>query len=129
MRSVFSLVFTRSIALAGALSLISLAPLSAEKNGAFVEGGFQYSNFSGAGKIINGETSYQWAKVSGNLFGADIQIGYKQFFGAKKRFGLRYYGFLAVRVDLLMCMNRQTMGIMLPTTSTNPQPIFFMVQG
>nr|WP_247598585.1 outer membrane protein [Helicobacter heilmannii] len=33
--------------------------------------------------------------MNGNLFGADIQIGYKQFFGAKKRFGLRYYGFFS----------------------------------
>ncbi|WP_120946184.1 outer membrane protein [Helicobacter labacensis] len=32
------------------------------------------------------------AKTSGNLFGADIQFGYKQFFGKKRRFGLRYYG-------------------------------------
>ncbi|WP_233705371.1 outer membrane protein [Helicobacter felis] len=30
--------------------------------------------------------------MTGNLFGADIQFGYKQFFGHKKHFGLRYYG-------------------------------------
>ncbi|WP_233704465.1 outer membrane protein [Helicobacter cynogastricus] len=28
----------------------------------------------------------------GNLYGGDFQIGYKQFFGQSKRFGLRYYG-------------------------------------
>ncbi|WP_163555087.1 outer membrane protein [Helicobacter suis] len=108
-RGVFSLVFARFITLAGTLSFISLAPLSAEGNGAFVEGGFQYSNFSGADKSFTGASSYSYSgqktysypassgtnKYSGNLFGADIQIGYKQFFGAKKRFGLRYYGFFS----------------------------------
>ncbi|WP_104578877.1 outer membrane protein [Helicobacter felis] len=29
---------------------------------------------------------------NGNLFGAGIQVGYKQFFGQSKHFGLRYYG-------------------------------------
>ncbi|WP_104758202.1 outer membrane protein [Helicobacter salomonis] len=28
---------------------------------------------------------------SGNMYGVDVQFGYKQFFGKKKRFGLRYY--------------------------------------
>ncbi|WP_104749071.1 outer membrane protein, partial [Helicobacter cynogastricus] len=37
----------------------------------------------------------QYATFSGNLFGADIQIGYKQFFGGGKIFGLRYYGFFS----------------------------------
>ncbi|WP_104577879.1 outer membrane protein [Helicobacter felis] len=120
------------------LALFSLAPLSAEDNGAFIQGGFQYSNFSGMAttvvkpvkaiesslyqklkkeqqrgqgppqteeelhdliqKIVqhsypNGipgsksETTY-----NGNLYGADIQFGYKQFFGQSKHFGLRYYG-------------------------------------
>ncbi|WP_233703059.1 outer membrane protein [Helicobacter felis] len=30
--------------------------------------------------------------TTGNLFGVDIQFGYKQFFGHQKRFGARYYG-------------------------------------
>ncbi|TSA81188.1 outer membrane protein [Helicobacter mehlei] len=34
-------------------------------------------------------------KFNGNLFGADIQFGYKQFFGQKKHWGLRYYGFFS----------------------------------
>ncbi|WP_104726331.1 outer membrane protein [Helicobacter felis] len=37
----------------------------------------------------------QYATFSGNLFGADIQVGYKQFFGGGKIFGLRYYGFFS----------------------------------
>nr|WP_205436273.1 outer membrane beta-barrel protein [Helicobacter suis] len=32
---------------------------------------------------------------NGNLFGGDIQIGYKQFFGKTKRFGLRFYAFFS----------------------------------
>ncbi|WP_233703092.1 outer membrane protein [Helicobacter felis] len=27
-----------------------------------------------------------------NMYGVDVQVGYKQFFGKKKRWGLRYYG-------------------------------------
>ncbi|WP_233758318.1 outer membrane beta-barrel protein [Helicobacter ailurogastricus] len=29
---------------------------------------------------------------NGNMYGVDMQVGYKQFFGKKKRWGLRYYG-------------------------------------
>ncbi|WP_104757595.1 outer membrane protein [Helicobacter salomonis] len=81
----------------GTLALFALAPLSAEKNGAFVGAGFQYSNFSGqlkASKPALEQVVGTW-KMNGNLFGADIQIGYKQFFGKKKHFGLRYYGFFS----------------------------------
>ncbi|WP_205437034.1 outer membrane protein [Helicobacter suis] len=64
-----------------------------------MEGGFEYSNFSGADKSLEAATFYSVSlrseKYNGNLFGADIQIGYKQFFGTKKRFGLRYYGFFS----------------------------------
>ncbi|WP_328588094.1 outer membrane protein [Helicobacter vulpis] len=81
-----------------ALALLSLVPLSAEKDGAFVEGGFEYSNFGGGQKLSNPVLARVLGKskpMNGNLFGADIQIGYKQFFGKKKRFGLRYYGFFS----------------------------------
>ncbi|WP_205437038.1 outer membrane protein [Helicobacter suis] len=74
-----------------------------------MEGGFQYSNFesvqetsSGADTVIhNGYTtvispaSGSLQKFNGDLYGADIQVGYKQFFGKTKRFGLRYYGFFS----------------------------------
>ncbi|BEG57501.1 outer memeberane protein [Helicobacter sp. NHP21005] len=61
-------------------------------------GGFQYSNFSGTQKASNPvlyQVLGQSSGLNGNLFGADIQLGYKQFFGKKKRFGLRYYGFFS----------------------------------
>ncbi|BCZ16735.1 hypothetical protein NHP190003_00170 [Helicobacter sp. NHP19-003] len=82
--------------------------MSAEKNGAFVEGGFQYSNVTGEnnysqptitqtqdGYTYTNEGFSQPGKTTGNLYGADIQVGYKQLFGKKKRFGLRYYGFFS----------------------------------
>ncbi|WP_163534383.1 outer membrane protein [Helicobacter suis] len=108
-RSVFPLVFTRSITLISVLSSVSLAPLSAEGNGAFMEGGFQYSNFGGVTETSNGASTETYngsttvlspasgslQKLNGNLYGADIQAGYKQFFGKTKRFGLRYYGFFS----------------------------------
>ncbi|WP_162982159.1 outer membrane protein [Helicobacter labacensis] len=34
----------------------------------------------------------QSGHTSGNLYGVNAQLGYKHFFGKKKRFGLRYYG-------------------------------------
>lgn len=96
---------SKLLALFGSLTLCSLAPLSAEKNGAFIEGGFQYSNVTGEnnysqptttqtqdGYTYTNEGFSQPGKTTGNLYGADIQAGYKQFFGKKKRFGLRYYG-------------------------------------
>ncbi|GLH57716.1 outer membrane protein [Helicobacter ailurogastricus] len=95
---------SKLLALFGSLALCSFAPLSAEKNGAFVEGGFQYSNVTGVNDYeqpalnIDGfpiSAYSQPGKTTGNLFGADVQIGYKQFFGKKKRFGLRYYGFFS----------------------------------
>ncbi|WP_199767020.1 outer membrane protein [Helicobacter ailurogastricus] len=80
------------------MALFSLAPLGAEKSGAFIAGGFQYSNFSGTQRASNPALEQvlgQTEGINGNLFGADIQFGYKQFFGKKKRFGLRYYGFFS----------------------------------
>ncbi len=103
-------------------TLLSLCPLSAEDNGMYVQGGFQYSNFSGqrtqdltsytfapesgascdeyhgADYLPGSTTTCRWGgrvgvnPYNGNLYGADIQLGYKQFFGKSKHFGLRYYG-------------------------------------
>ncbi|CRF45354.1 outer membrane protein [Helicobacter heilmannii] len=110
---------SKLLALFGSFALCSFVPLSAEKNGAFIEGGFQYSNFTGAYTQDTSASSYTYCSsydqngncngnttqttpastlkqpFNGNLFGADIQFGYKQFFGKKKRFGLRYYGFFS----------------------------------
>ncbi|WP_163534698.1 outer membrane protein [Helicobacter suis] len=76
-----------------------LTPLSAEKSGAYMEGGFQYSTMlrgahsggsaSPLGGYANATTLY------GNMYGLDTQVGYKQFFGKTKRFGLRYYATFA----------------------------------
>ncbi|GLH57627.1 hypothetical protein NHP214376_04140 [Helicobacter ailurogastricus] len=81
------------------------APLSAEKNGVFIEGGFQYSYASGSfaqftstqytipgmpGITTNANNLYR-----GNLYGGDVQVGFKMFFGQESRFGLRFYGFFS----------------------------------
>ncbi|WP_233709190.1 outer membrane protein [Helicobacter suis] len=82
----------------------SLTPLCAEKSGAYMEGGFQYSTMmrgqsstvgyqpeggfgAPGGYSINGLSSSSY----GEMYGLDTQIGYKQFFGKSKRFGIRYY--------------------------------------
>ncbi|WP_104683125.1 outer membrane protein [Helicobacter felis] len=99
---------------------LCISSLSAEKSGAYVEGGFQYSNFSGTNatihtsyptytayitkpnghgqivreaiRILGSPGSATITTYNGNLYGIDLQVGYKQFFGRKKHFGLRYYG-------------------------------------
>ncbi|BCZ19061.1 hypothetical protein NHP190012_07030 [Helicobacter sp. NHP19-012] len=91
---------------------VCVSNLGAEKSGAYVEGGFQYSNFSGIRSVdntplptpkrvtTNGFTNtygehgrnVMGALYNGNLYGVDLQFGYKQFFGKKRHFGLRYYG-------------------------------------
>ncbi len=143
----------------GTLTFLSLVPLSGEKNGFFVEGGLEYSYFSGldthvvkpatlqeliqakqqefvqeyiTGLLALGDSlkqaehylntgttpsgvlnrtaidehaksvvestfpygipaSITKAPYGGNLFGIDLQAGYKQFFGKKKHWGVRYY--------------------------------------
>ncbi|WP_120944563.1 outer membrane protein [Helicobacter labacensis] len=117
---------SRKLLTTTAFTLLSLAPLSAERNGAFAAAGFQYSdmastpitnsttnpnaldqdvlcNISGptASAPKNCQQNQQQllstlfknkGTYSGNLYGMDVLVGYKQFFGKKKRFGLRYYG-------------------------------------
>ncbi|WP_104685342.1 outer membrane protein [Helicobacter bizzozeronii] len=87
------------------IGFFSLLSLGAESSGVFLGGGFQYSYASGAFKQ---NTIMQYTipgmpalitktknPYNGNLFGGDIQMGYKLFFGQKKRFGLRFYGFFS----------------------------------
>ncbi|WP_104686417.1 outer membrane protein [Helicobacter felis] len=95
--------------LASTLSFFTLAPLSAEDNGAFVEGGFEYSNFSSVSTNVVNYSSNSSTHIptyynnniityNGNLYGINIQVGYKQFFGQKKHFGLRYYGIASLQI-------------------------------
>ncbi|MFC3847452.1 outer membrane protein [Helicobacter baculiformis] len=108
------LATSRKILSAGIFTLLGLAPLSAERNGVYVSVGFEYSNMQGTYNVNRPEsTSYATQNgikmelitpalkendhYSGNLFGADIQAGYKQFFGKKKHFGVRYYGILSAQ--------------------------------
>ncbi|WP_104733311.1 outer membrane protein [Helicobacter felis] len=101
-------LFSKTL-LASILSLFALTPLSAENSGAFVEGGFEYSTLTG--EDTENDTAYSSVSAQGlafsrsafsfqnpfdgALFGANVQIGYKQFFGQRKMFGLRYYGFFS----------------------------------
>ncbi|EJB62352.1 HPOmp29 protein [Helicobacter pylori Hp H-41] len=88
----------------------------AEKSGAFLGGGFQYSNLenqnttrtSGANNNTPINTSMfgnnQAAPAQeapsvintnnyGQMYGVDAMAGYKWFFGKTKRFGFRSYGY------------------------------------
>ncbi|PAF52593.1 outer membrane protein [Helicobacter sp. 13S00477-4] len=76
--------------------------LYAEDSGAFVGVSYQFSqakfNQNGdsvttAGATVVNKTSADY-KHDHFMNGAGIKLGYKQFFGASKWFGLRYYGFL-----------------------------------
>ncbi|WP_104750048.1 outer membrane protein [Helicobacter cynogastricus] len=48
------------------------------------------------------------SNYNGNLYGGNIQIGYKQFFGKKKRVGLRYYGMFSGQAGNYYNANDQT---------------------
>ncbi|BCZ17290.1 hypothetical protein NHP190003_05720 [Helicobacter sp. NHP19-003] len=80
-------------------------PLFAEKNGFFVGGGFVYNYFSHTlnftipidgthtlEPVADQSTSHS-QQHSGALYGGEIVLGYKQFFGKPKLFGLRYFAF------------------------------------
>ncbi|WP_104733173.1 outer membrane protein [Helicobacter felis] len=45
---------------------------------------------------------------NGNLYGGNIEVGYKQFFGKKKRVGLRYYGMFSGQAGNYYNANEQT---------------------
>ncbi|MFC3847552.1 outer membrane protein [Helicobacter baculiformis] len=103
----WSRVYAQAL-LASAFACNFSAFLSAEENGVFLGGGFQYSHLAGKDNysqpllhfvrngVVYGQAGYdQPGKISSNLYGGDVQIGYKQFFGESKIFGLRYYGFFS----------------------------------
>ncbi len=143
------MVLKKIIMIGGLCACVYLSSLSAEENGLYVQGGFEYSNFSG--KQIKSETSYTFPKdgqpcfvgngqplpgsstmciykgsaniyaYNGNLYGADIQFGYKQFFGNSKHFGLRYYGMFSGQGGISVLLT----GVL----SIKPLPIFFTAWG
>ncbi|GMB93482.1 Outer membrane protein [Helicobacter bizzozeronii] len=71
-------------------------PLEAAKDGWFAQVGVQYSHAAGsrAYKTPNATTTYPF---SGDLGGVDFQGGYKQFFGKKRHWGVRYYGLISLQ--------------------------------
>ncbi|WP_104749257.1 outer membrane protein [Helicobacter cynogastricus] len=94
--------FIRKKLFVGALACCSLVSLSAGNNGGYFGIGVQYSNL-GAGGSANdvfksdGLDTATTDATSGNFFGMDFQLGYKQFFGKKKRFGMRYYAMFSAQ--------------------------------
>ncbi|GMB92335.1 hypothetical protein NHP200010_00460 [Helicobacter bizzozeronii] len=90
----------RAFLSSGILGFFSLLSLGAESSGVFLGGGFQYSYASGA---FTQDTTMQYTipgipalitktknPYNGNLFGGDIQMGYKLFFGQKKTLWLAF---------------------------------------
>ncbi|WP_120945302.1 MULTISPECIES: outer membrane protein [Helicobacter] len=81
---------------------LGLAPLGAGNNGGYFALGFQYSNMGAGGSanstfLSNESDTATTNATSGNLFGGDVQLGYRQFFGKKKRFGMRYYAMFSAQ--------------------------------
>ncbi|MFC3848120.1 outer membrane protein [Helicobacter baculiformis] len=76
----------RSLAVAGLVGVLGLgvAPLHAERDGAYISGGVQYAYFT-----------TKWGG-NGNIGGIDIRGGYQQFFNKRKNLGARYYGNFSV---------------------------------
>ncbi|CAM2924835.1 outer membrane beta-barrel protein [Helicobacter felis] len=54
-------------------------------------------------------SSVQPHRTNTNLYGVDIQTGYKQFFGKKKRWGLRYYASFSYNGGGEVIIDPQTM--------------------
>ncbi|WP_163531731.1 outer membrane protein [Helicobacter suis] len=106
-------------------------PLNAEKSGVFLEGGFIYSNFESIEKesrgpetlknialapiLVPGTATMQ--KSNGDLYGADIMLGYKHFFGAKKHLGLRYYAIFSGQGGSIWQNQSSTLGYTQPAAN------------
>ncbi|WP_104761199.1 outer membrane protein [Helicobacter cetorum] len=80
----------RKVVLLGALAGV-LA--HAENSSAFVGLNFQVSMIQNQTKMVNENGTQKPLMKFPPFAGAGVQIGYKQFFGKKKWFGMRYYGF------------------------------------
>lgn len=80
------------IGFAGLLGL----PLEAAKDGWFAEIGAQYSHAAGSYAVRTSNSTTKWP-FSGDMGGVDFQGGYKQFFGKKRHWGLRYYGLISLQ--------------------------------
>ncbi|WP_104747527.1 outer membrane protein [Helicobacter cetorum] len=77
------------IILLGVLGVVA----NAEESSAFVGINYQVSMIQNQTKMVNSSGTQKPLMKFPPYAGAGFQIGYKQFFGKKKWFGLRYYGF------------------------------------
>ncbi|WP_285651928.1 outer membrane beta-barrel protein [Helicobacter ailurogastricus] len=87
------------------VALLLFSPLLAEKNGFFMGGGFIYNHFTrnldftiptdGTHTLdpVPDESATHSQQHGGALYGGEIMLGYKQFFGKPRLFGLRYFAF------------------------------------
>ncbi|WP_104749131.1 outer membrane protein [Helicobacter cynogastricus] len=80
-----------SVATLSFLSTLALSPLLAERNAAYLAGGFQWSRMETKEYLkVDSEVLHN-EHYSGDMWGFNLRAGYKQFFGQSKRVGLRYY--------------------------------------
>ncbi|WP_163555983.1 outer membrane beta-barrel protein [Helicobacter suis] len=56
-------------------------------------------------------------KFNGDLYGADIMLGYKHFFGAKKHLGLRYYAIFSGQGGSIWQNQSSTLGYTQPAAN------------
>lgn len=74
---------------------------SAEESAAFVGVNYQVSMIQNQTKMVNDNGLQKPLIKFPPYAGAGFEVGYKQFFGKKKWFGMRYYGFLTTRTTAL----------------------------
>ncbi|BCZ17016.1 Outer membrane protein [Helicobacter sp. NHP19-003] len=77
-------------------ALFSCLPLEAAKDGWYVQAGVDYAHAAGSWA----QRTPNWtakSPFSANMGGVDFVGGYKQFFGKKRHWGVRYYGLISLQ--------------------------------
>ncbi|GMB94922.1 Outer membrane protein [Helicobacter heilmannii] len=77
-------------------ALVGCLPLEAAKNGWYAQAGLIYSHAAGANATRTPNDTWN-SPFAGDMGGVDFVGGYKQFFGKKKHWGVRYYGLISLQ--------------------------------
>ncbi|CRI32308.1 hypothetical protein HAL07_07830, partial [Helicobacter ailurogastricus] len=77
-------------------ALVGCLPLEAAKDGWYVQAGVDYAHAAGS-RATRTPNWTSTSPFSANMGGVDFVGGYKQFFGKKRHWGVRYYGLISLQ--------------------------------